>query len=486
MKYKILLLVACVALACVSHAQKANDNTKPYPYGNPIIKHMYTADAAPHVMPDGRVWMVTSVDSEKGGGYSTMHCYHTFSSADMVNWVDHGEVLNVWDVLGSKEEPEGEDWALWAPDMVYYKGKYYLYFPVRIVHKENGYEEGKRKVTSYIAVAVSNSPDQKFKVINPKIQGTRGIDPAVFIDDDGEKYLYYGSHWGAKLADNMKELASDPVNMDVDDKNFMEAIWMNKHDGKYYVSYHAHYGKPVDPNNPDDPERMKSLLDYGISDNPLGPFKHMGTLNYELGVNVNDGPKYPGRNYVPWRLTQSNHGGIVEYHGKEYLFYHTSALSSWRQDEFKAEGNWTQRSVCVDEIKYNPDGTIVPVQQTVSGVEKVTIDQPFEIVLYEGKKELNENKPIKYEKIDLGTGYYYFGLKASQVTKPVKVEIRLDAPNGQLIGTLIIKGNGDCETMLRNANGVHDVYLTVNDNFKEKVVFNAPRFFAGSPKKVKQ
>ena len=126
------------------------------------------------------------------------------------------------------------------------------------------------------------------------------------------------------------------------------------------------------------------------------------------------------------------------------------------------------------------------MQQTVSGVEKVTIDQPFEIVLYEGKKELNENKPIKYEKIDLGTGYYYFGLKASQVTKPVKVEIRLDAPNGQLIGTLIIKGNGDCETMLCNANGVHDVYLTVNDNYKEKVVFNAPRFFAGSPKKVKQ
>ena len=36
-----------------------------------------------------------------------------------------------------------------------------------------------------------------------------------------------------------------------DDDHFMEAIWMNKREGKYYVSYHAHYGKPIDPENPD-------------------------------------------------------------------------------------------------------------------------------------------------------------------------------------------------------------------------------------------
>ncbi|WP_319503330.1 family 43 glycosylhydrolase [uncultured Draconibacterium sp.] len=486
MNKKILILAVGIVLTFSVYGQKANKNTKPYPYSNPIIKHMYTADAAPHVMPDGRVWMVTSVDSDNGGGYSTMHCYHTFSSADMVNWIDHGEVLNVWDVLGAKEEPEGEDWALWAPDMAYYEGKYYLYFPVRIVHTENGYEEGKRKVTSYIAVAVSNSPDQKFKVINPKIEGTRGIDPAVFIDDDGEKYLYYGSHWGAKLADNMKELASDPVMMDVDDDHFMEAIWMNKRDGKYYVSYHAHYGKPVDPENPDDPNRLKSLLDYGISDNPLGPFNHMGTMNYELGVNVKDGPRYPGRDYVPWRLTQSNHGGIVEFHGKEYLFYHTSALSSWRQDEFKAEGTWTQRSVCVDELKYKQDGTLIPVQQTIESVDKVKVNQPYEIVLENESVKLNTDESISYRDIDLGTGYYYFGLKAQDVKQPYNVEIRLDSTEGKLIGTVVVTENGTAETFLRNANGVHDVYLIVNDNTKNEIIFNAPRFFAGSPKKVKQ
>ncbi len=358
-------------------AQKPNSNTKPYPYNNPVVTHMYTADAAPHVMPDGRVWMVTSVDHEDGGNYATMHKYHTFSSADMVNWTDHGEVLNVWDVIGADQEPEGEDWALWAPDMVYRNGQYYLYFPVRIVHTEHGYEPGKRKVTSYTAVAVADSPDQGFKVLNPRIEGTRGIDPAVFIDDDDQPYLYYGNHYGVKLKENMYELDGKPVHMKVDDKHFMEAIWMHKRNGKYYVSYHAHYGKPINPENPDDPKRLKSLLNYGVSDSPLGPFKHGGTLNCELGVNVNEGPKLPGYDYVPWRLFQSNHGGIVEFHGTEYLFYHTSALSSWRQDEFKGPGTWTQRSVCIDEIKYRADGSILPVQQTLGSVDKVSIDQPF-------------------------------------------------------------------------------------------------------------
>lgn len=266
----------------------------------------------------------------------------------------------------------------------------------------------------------------------------------------------------------------------------MEAIWMNKRNGKYYVSYHAHYGKPVDPENPDDPNRLKSLLNYGMSDNPLGPFKHMGTMNYELGVNVNEGQKYPGRNYVPWRLTQSNHGGIVEYHGKEYLFYHTSALSSWRQDEFKAEGTWTQRSVCVDELKYNPDGTIIPVQQTIKGVDKVIIDQPFEIILSKKQIRLNDkSQVILFQNIDLGTGYYYFGLEAQKVKQPFKVEIRLDKPDGLLIGTAIVKQNGIAETLLRNAKDKRDVYLKIIfDSELTGSAIQQLRFFAGSPKSV--
>lgn len=475
MNRKAPLSIVTLLSICLTFGQKENSNTKPYPYNNPVITHMYTADASPHVMPDGRVWMVTSVDHEDGGGYSTMHKYHTFSSKDMANWTDHGEVLNIYDVIGKSEEPEGENWALWAPDMVYYEGKYYLYFPVRIVLGEDG-GEGKRKVNSYIAVAVSDSPDQKFKVINPKIEGTRGIDPSIFIDDDGQKYLYYGAHIGAKLKDNMTELDGEPIKLEVDDHRFMEAIWMNKKAGKYYLSYHSHYDKPIDPENPDDLFRRKSRLDYVVGDSPLGPFEYKGILNYELGVNVNEGPKLPGKNYVPWRLYQSNHGGIVEFHGDEYLFYHTSALSSWRQDEFKGPGTWTQRSVCVDKIVYDESGIIRPVQQTLSSVEPVIVNQPFEIVLD------TKNNNLEFKDVDLGTGYYYAGIDVKHIETPTTCEIRLDNPEGELVGTFIIKKDSVTETLLRNAKGNRDVYFVFDDNLNPNIKIQSARFFAGSPK----
>ncbi|RXP62724.1 hypothetical protein EC396_03125 [Lutibacter sp. HS1-25] len=483
MRYsKIISTIFCILISIAAFSQiKPNINTKPYPYGNPVIKHMYTADASPHVMPDGRVWMVTSVDHEDGGGYSTMHKYHTFSSKDMVNWTDHGEVLNIYDVIGSNVEPEGEDWALWAPDMVYYEGKYYLYFPVRILYKEGGYDEKTRKTIAYTGVAVSDAPDKKFTVINPKIKGTQGIDPAVFIDDDGEKYLYYGTHYGAKLKDNMMELDGEPIKMEVDDERFMEAIWMDKKDNKYYLSYHSHYDKPIDPENPDDLHRKKSRLDYGVSDHPLGPFEYKGILNYELGVNVNEGPKLPGKNYVPWRLYQSNHGGIVEYHGNDYLFYHTSALSSWRQDEFKGPGTWTQRSVCVDQISYDESGIIRPVQQTLTGVEPVIVDQPFEINLALKDTEVT-NSTLKFENINLGTGYYYAAIEMKGIKEPLKCEIRLDKPNGALVGTFVIKKDGLTETLLRNAKGTHSIYLKFSDELPTKSSIKSVKIFAGSPK----
>jgi len=485
MNMKISISLALLTFFSVfTFAQKKNVNTKPYPYANPVVKHMYTADAAPKIMPDGKVWMVTSVDHEDGGGYATMHCYHTFSTSDMVNWTDHGEIFNINDALQGKPEPKDEDWALWAPDMIYHEGKYYLYYPVRILYKAGGYDEKSRKTTAYIAVAVSDAPDKRFKVINPKVEKTTGIDPAVFIDDDGQKYLYYGTHMAGKLKDNMMELDGQPVKLEVGDEHFMEAIWMNKRNNKYYLSYHSHYGKPIDPENPDDPKRLKSLLDYGISDNPMGPFKHMGTMNYELGVNVNEGPKYKDKTYVPWRLYQSNHGGIVEYHGQEYLFYHTSALSSWRQDEFKDAGTWTQRSVCVDLLKYNSDGSIIPVQQTLSGVDKLNIKQPFEILL--NKKEISASSQkniFEFKNIDLGTGYYYFGLNAKGILKSIKAEIHKGSKDGPLMGTLIIKRDGISETFLRNANSKADVYIVFKDLSDEKVIVSSMRFFAGSPKK---
>lgn len=484
-----ILIIFLVAIAIHSRAQKKNWNEEPYPLGNPVITHMYTADAAPHVMPDGRVWMVTSVDAEEGGGYSTMHAYHTFSSADLVNWIDHGEVLHLKDVLGTNEEPEGENWALWAPDMIYNNGKYYLYYPIRILTNENG----KRKVNSYVAVAVSDRPDQRFQILNPKIEGTKGIDPSVFIDDDGKKYLYWGSRWVAELKDNMYELATPPQKLKIGTTEFMEAAWMHKRFGKYYYNYHTHYDKPIDPEQPDDPNRKKSRLDYSWGHSPIGPLSYGGILNHELGVGVENGPKYKDKHYVPWRLTQSNHGGIVTFHGKDYLFYHTSALSSWRQDKFKAEGTWTQRSVCIDEITYDQEGNVLPVQQTIEGVKPVTVTQPFEILLAKednsSKFKIKGRSVLKFENIDLGSGYYYFSSEVTKLKGGGTIQIRMDSEEGLLIGTIPLKqdatkiNKGRLSTFLREAEGKRDVVVVVETS--GKVTIKDLKFIAGSPKSLK-
>lgn len=477
------LLLLSLALPQLLSAQKKTVNTQPYPYGNPVIKHMYTADASPHVMPDGRVWMVTSVDSEKGGGYSTMHSYHTFSSADMVNWTDHGEVLNVEDVQPKNVNPAKEDWALWAPDMIYRHGKYYLYYPVRILYPDSLNAKGNRIVKSYIGVAESTAPDKPFKVIKSRIEGTQGIDPAIFADDDGSLYLLWGQENMARLKENMTEIDGKATKLDLGTDRFMEAIFMHKRDGKYYVSYHTKYGNTIDPNNPDNPNRDKSEIAYSVSDKPFGPYVYGGVLNYELGVHVKNGPKYQDKTYVPWRLTQSNHVGVVDFHGKDYLFYHTSALSSWKQDAFKDKGTWTQRSVCVDEINYKADGSIIPVQQTIEGVGKINITQPYEIVLQENTKLFTENTtPIIFKNVELGSGYYYFRLDASEVTGRSDIEVRLDAPNGRLLGTIPVTQDGTKTRPMREANGKNDVYVIFkNQSNGFKANIKNIRFIGGSP-----
>lgn len=486
----------------LSAQQKNNVNDKPFPYGNPVIKHMYTADAAPRVMPNGRVWMVTSVDHENGGGFTNMHQYHTFSSSNMVDWVDHGSVFTIWDVLGAELEPEGENWALWAPDMIYHHGKYYLYYPVSIRYKDK--TRGNNGKAYYIGVAVSDSPDQHFKIINRKIHEHDGFDPSVFIDDDGQPYLYYGHTpypIGGKLKPNMIEFAEEPQKIELgEDANFMEAFWMHKRNGIYYASFHTEYDHPLTMEMIDNPYRVKSRLDYSMGNAPLGAFKYKGILNNELGEYVHNGPKFPGKNYVPWRLTQSNHGGIVEFHGQEYLFYHTSALSSWRQDEFKERGTWQQRSVCIDKIEYNIDGSIVPVEQTIEGVAKVEITQAFKIKLdcekakKSGKIELSKdeikisstNSSLQFKDVDLGSGYYYFGVNVIKSGKG-KVEVRYDNPHGQLLGTILLSpeskhiNNGKAHTFLREAKGKRVICLLIKSEDADTMIVSNPEFFAGAP-----
>ena len=335
-KFHILLAISLMSIGCFSQAKNTtppkstNDATiigkLKYPYqfkyeGNPLSRMHSAADPDVQVY-DGTVWVYCSQDRKMDSlvhkkHYDAMDGYHVFSSKDMVNWTDHGEILHSTDV----------SWArggfLWAPGSARKNGKYYLYYPLK--DKEDKWR---------IGVAIGNTPAGPFKDTGKPIDGIGGIDPKVFIDDDGEAYIYNNSAIMAKLKSNMIELAEPtrkviygtPEIMKADTTRFSEGSYMHKRNGKYYYSYTSlknptHHGM------------------YAMGDNPYGPFEFKGPM----------GPRPIGA---------QDHHSIVEFKGQWYYFYHISLKDLPKYKESQG------RIVCFDKLFYNPDGTIQMVKHT--------------------------------------------------------------------------------------------------------------------------
>ena len=282
---------------------------------NPIIKHIRTADPSAHVWADGKMWLYCSHDMGSAKNYNSMDGYHVFSSSDMVKWTDHGEVLHSRDVKWGN--PEGG--LMWAPDCAYKNGTYYFYYP----HKDS---TNKWR----IGVATSTKPEGPFKDIGRYIEGTYGIDPTCFIDDDGQAYLYFSGYSVAKLKENMIELAEPVREIKYGATNSREGTYMHKRNKIYYYSY---------------TDWKDTLCQgyYAMGNNPYGPFEYKGAVNFA--------PK-----------GAQDHHSIVEFHGMWYYFYHTGNYNG---------GNIYRRNVCVDYLYYNPDGTMQMVKQTDKGVKPV-------------------------------------------------------------------------------------------------------------------
>jgi beta-xylosidase len=310
----------------------------------PLIAHLYTADPSAHVFGD-KLYIYTShdldhdnADTQSGDQYD-MEDYHVFSMEDMASHpVDHGEILHVNEVPWAEKQ-------MWAPDAAFKNDAYYLFFPAK---DHDGIFR--------IGVATSKSPAGPFSPQQEPIAGSFSIDPAIFNDDDGQAYLYFGGLWGGQLEkwktgaydpDGMEPGAGEPalgpkvarmsadmlsfdgpvMEISIVDENgqpllandnarrFFEAPWMHKYNGMYYLSYSTgdtHY------------------VAYATSENPVGPFVFKGyILNPVIG----------------W----TTHSSTVEFQGKWYLFYHDSSLS---------EGVSNKRSVKVAELLYNDDGSI--------------------------------------------------------------------------------------------------------------------------------
>lgn len=285
-------------------------------FQNSFTGTLYTADPSAHVWADGRLYVYASHDMEPTQGCDRMDRYHVFSTTDMKNWTDHGEIMNSATVKA--HVGMGIDGFMWAPDCAYNKEDqlYYFYFPHKIDAN-----------TWRIFVATSKEPAAKFRVkgVIDGIPST--IDPCVFVDDDGQPYIYTSGAgkgcWGAKLRkDDWTKLdgVMSPLTGFTD---FHEAPWVHKYRGKYYLSHSDNHAASQGGNR----------MQYSMSNNPLGPYTPCGAYMYPHGE-------------------ETAHGSIVEYNGRWYSFYHTANHS----------GKGALRSVCVDPIEYDQNNKLKMVR----------------------------------------------------------------------------------------------------------------------------
>lgn len=307
--------------------------------GNPIIEHIRAADPSVHIWDhyDGdKFWMYASHDMPDATHYSSMDGYHVFSSSDLNTWTDHGEVLHSRDVAWGHKEGG----FMWAPDAMYRDGKYYLYFPHKVDTDRTGWKSPWR-----IGVAVSDHPGGPFIPEPSYIEGTQGTDPACFIDDDGQAYLFFGSFQVGRLKPNMKELDPDfpgagpNGHRKVELRNappvekFMEGAWMHKHGDRYYYSWKQRVS--------DEASGVSYDAHYAVSDRPDGVFEYGGRLNR-----------------TPMRA--QNHHSIAKIEDQWYFFYHVGGAGPHPAN---------RRMVCVAYLNHLPDGSIELVEMSPEGVE---------------------------------------------------------------------------------------------------------------------
>ncbi len=388
---------------------------------NPFVTHMYTADPTARVF-DGKLYVYPSHDVSvchelQGSNGFCMPDYHMFSTDDLVNWKDHGRIMDQNEVpWGAKDK-----YGMWAPDCIYKDGTYYYYYP-GIPADKSAFRR--------IGVATSKSPTGPFKQVNHYIKGIEGIDPGLFVDDDGEAYLYYGGGKGkgalkvVKLKDNMIEIEGQPKPVEgIVYDGYREASFLFKRNGIYYFTY-ARVGK----NNYE--------IEYATSKKPMGPFEYKGVAMKNIGNGT-------------------NHHSFVEYKEKWYLFYHDWSIS----------GNNRLRSICVDEMQFNPDGTIVTVKPTLRGIgtpkagDIIQIDrhngiEKAKVSLVEGNQPkgfqlhyIENGGWVKFDRVDFGDGSLQeLKVRAASGDAGGLLELRLGAKDGPLLASVPIKSTGDWKT----------------------------------------
>jgi hypothetical protein len=430
---------------------------------NPIVQTNYTADPAPMVH-EGRLYLYTTHDEDVTvKDFFTMNDWRVYSTVDMVNWTDHGSPLSYKNFTWGRGDA-------WAGQCIPRNGKFYFYVPMN------------NAVGARIGVAVADSPIGPFTDAVGKSlvsTGTGDIDPTVFIDDDGQAYLYWGNPnlWYVKLNEDMISRSEAPAQVALTADGFgkpsnagrattyQEGPWFYKRNSLYYMVYAA--------------DGIPEKISYATSSDPLGPWTFRGEI---MAPQTGSGASF------------TNHPGVIDYQGKSYFFYHNAALPG---------GGGFKRSVCVEEFSYGADGAIPAIKMTAEGPAAIAALNPFQqveaetIAFSSGVKTeacadvgggmnvtaIGVGDYIKVKNVDFADGVTHFVARVSAASADAKIELHLDSLTGALLGSCDVSGVTDWTTVrceVSGAEGQHDVFFTFTGDSAELLKFNWWKFMGPS------
>lgn len=415
---------------------------------NPIINTMFTPDPAPYVHGD-TVYLFVDHD-EDDALYFKMRDWLLYSTTDMVNWTFRGVPIST-ETFGWAKQGDNA----WASQAIERDGRWYWYICA---------EDTTRHLHG-IGVAVADRPEGPYRdaIGRPLVPGNWGyIDPSVFIDDDGQAYLFWGNNglWYARLNRDMISLGSEvmPVAGLEDEKAFgplvmktdyqenrrkmktgyEEGPWVTKRNGTYYLVYAAG-GVP-------------EHLAYSTSKSIDGPWEYQGRIMDEAENSF------------------TIHGGSIEFEGRNFMFYHNGMATN---------GGGFRRATAIEEFSYTDDGKIPFIPFTKEGVRTPVRNlDPYRRVEAEtmaasyGLKtdrragtshyvtSIHNGDWMRLRSVDFGTSGPRSLTASVMNVRDTGSTIEFYADGNVLIATLQVDRAGELHTDVKErVTGVHDLFV---------------------------
>lgn len=413
---------------------------------NPIIQTKYTADPAPMVYND-TICLYTGHDEDDATGFKMLD-WLLYTTTDMVNYTDHGAVASLKDFKWANSN------GAWASQCISRNGKFYWYCAAQL---------------KGIGVLVSDSPYGPFKdpLGKPLINNSSDdIDPTVLIDDDGQAYMYWGNPncYYVKLNKDMISYSGGINKISSKPQDYQEGPWIHKRNGIYYLSYAS--------------TCCPEGIGYAMSNSPTGPWTWKGKI------------------MDPNSASSGNQPGIIDYKGGTYCFGFNYALLKQTTST-----HYERRSVCVDKMTYNSDGTIAKMPfWSKSGADQIGTLNPYNkteaetICSSSGIKTENcseggmdvcsiENGDyIKVKGVNFSSGATTFNARVASANSGGNIEISLDSTTGTIIGTCALNGTGGWQTWVTKScsvnavSGTHDLYFVFKGGNGKLFNFNWWKF----------